>query len=238
MTTRLKTHKLQTKNNPRFIMVLDTETTGLLPNDMPQLGMITDEELKKYPHITQLSFLVFDNEKKDIASYYNTYIQLPEDVEISEESQKITGITREKCDSGVSIVAALNYLYDVYRNCDKIVAHNMWFDSRMIRIECRRHYKKLPYIKMTKIMFYNSEKNHANIHCTMFEGMKFCSLNKWPRLANLYKLLFQEDIDKYDIPLHNSLVDVLVCLRCYLKVYEQIDIENSEFKRYIDLLEL
>jgi len=238
MTTRLKTAKIQTKENPRYVMVIDTETTGLLPNDIPQLGLLTDEELKKYPYITQLSFIVYDNVEKDISSYYNTYIQIPESVEISEEVAKITGITRVKCNNGISIVAALNYLYDAYTKCDVIVAHNMWFDSRMIRIECRRHYKKLPYIKMTKIMFYNSEKNHVNIHCTMFEGTKFCALKQWPRLANLYKLLFKEDVESYGIPLHNSLVDVLVCLRCYLKVYQNVEIANSEFERYIDVLEI
>jgi DNA polymerase III epsilon subunit-like protein len=121
--------------------------------------------------------------------------------------------------------------------CNVIVAHNIWFDSRMIRIECRRNYKKIPYIKMMK-MFYNSEKNHVNNYCTMMQGMKYCSLKKWPRLANLYELLFEENIEEYKIPLHNSLVDTLVCLRCYLKLFQNIEIEKREFENYIHVLEI
>ena len=233
MTTRLKTRQQENKKNPRFIMVIDTETTGLLPKDMPQLGLIKEDELQSFPYITQLSYIIYDIAEKKIVTHYDSYIKIPKYVEISEIVTKITGITRENCDAGVDIVVALNRLYDAYKTCDCIVAHNMWFDSRMIRLECRRHYKQLPYIKMTQIMFYNSEKNHVNIQCTMFEGTKYCSLKKWPRLANLYKLLFEEDIESYGIPLHNSLVDVLVCQRCYLKVYQNIEIGNSEFEEYI-----
>ena len=238
MTTRLKTRQQENKKNPRFAMIIDTETTGLLPKNMQQLGLIKEEELKEMPYITQLSYIIYDIVDKTIVGHYDTYIKIPKHVEISEIVTKITGITREKCDTGVDIVVALNQLYDAYKGCDCIIAHNMWFDSRMIRLECRRHYKKLPYIKMTKIMFYNSDKNHVNIQCTMFEGTKYCSLKKWPRLANLYQLLFEEDIESYGIPLHNSLVDVLVCLRCYLKIYQNIEIDKSEFEKYIEQLNI
>jgi DNA polymerase III alpha subunit (gram-positive type) len=204
MNTRFKLRKSQEKENPRFTIILDTETTGLIPKNMPQLGLITEEELNsQYPYITQISYIIYDNQEQKISDYYNQYIRIPQHIEICEKVTELTGITREKCDSGINIVTALNHLFDAYRNCGMIVAHNMWFDSRMIRIECRRHYKKLPYFKMAK-MFYNSERNHVNIYCTMLKGMSHCSLNRWPKLVNLYKLLFAEDIEKYGIPLHNS----------------------------------
>jgi DNA polymerase III epsilon subunit-like protein len=238
MNTRLKIARIQKKTNPKYTMILDTETTGLLPRKMPDLGIITEQELETiYPYITQISYIIYDNYEKKILCYYNKYIKIPHHVEISEKVTELTGITREKCDKGISIVTALNDLYDAYMNCSMIVAHNMLFDSRMIRLECRRHYKKLPYFKMTK-MFYNSEKNHVNILCTMIQGMTYCSMNKWPKLANLYKTLFEEDVEKYGISLHNSLTDVLVCLRCYLKVYQNVDIDNCEFKKYIQHLKL
>jgi DNA polymerase III epsilon subunit-like protein len=238
MNTRLKNERIQKKDNPKYTIILDTETTGLLPNKMPDLGLITDEELATiYPYITQISYIIYDNYEKKIARYYNQYIKIPANIEISEKVTELTGITREKCDAGISIITALNHLYDAYMNCGMIVAHNMWFDSRMIRLECRRHYKKLPYLKMTK-MFYNSDRNHVNICCTMLKGMSHCELKRWPKLANLYKTLFGEDVEKYGISLHNSLADVLVCLRCYLKVYQNMDIDNCEFEKYIQYLKL
>jgi len=237
MTTRLKTIKMQSKENPRFVLLFDTETTGLIPDELPALGLMTDEMLATYPYITQISIIVYDLFEKKICYYYNTYIKIPTEVVISEKITQLTGITREKCDAGINITTALNLFYDIYSRCDIIAAHNMRFDSQMVRIECRRHYTKIPYIKMTR-MFYNSEDNHANICCTMLNGKEYCSLNKRPRLAELYEILFEEDIELYDIPLHNSLVDTLVCLRCYLKVCQDIDITNEEFERYMNILEL
>jgi DNA polymerase III epsilon subunit-like protein len=237
MNTRLKTHRFNQKENPRYTMILDTETTGLLPKDMPQLSLVSDEELRtSYPYITQISFIVYDNYDKTIAEYYNKYIKIPEYVEISDKVTEITGITREKCDSGISIVKALNHLYNTYMKCGRIVAHNMWYDSRIVRTECRRHFRKLPS-HMSK-MFYKCDNNHVNILCTMQDGRRLCALKQWPKLINLYKILFNEDVEKYGIPLHNSLVDVLVCLRCYMKLYLQHDIDNSEFEKYIRVLKL
>jgi DNA polymerase III epsilon subunit-like protein len=238
MYTRSKSNRLCQKENPRFTIILDTETTGLIPKDMPQLGLISDEDLTtKYPYITQISFIVYDNYDKKIAEYYNEYIRIPDHVEISDKVTEITGITREKCNAGINIIKALNELFNAYMKCGRIVAHNMWYDSRMIRLECRRHFRKLPYLQMSK-MFYKSDNNHVNILCTMQDGRKFCALKQWPKLANLYKIMFNEDVEKYGIPLHNSLVDVLVCLRCYLKIYLDVEIENCEFERYILILKL
>jgi DNA polymerase III epsilon subunit-like protein len=237
MQTREKTLYKLRKENPRFVLLFDTETTGLIPNNLPQLGQMTDELLKTYPYITQLSVIVYDLYEKMIVSYYNTYINIPQDVEISQEITQLTGVTREKCNAGVNIIKALNMFYDIYKKCDILVAHNMMFDSQMIRIECRRHYTKIPYIKMTK-MFYNAEMNNVHVYCTMLEGKKYCSLNKRPRLQELYELLFEEDFETYEVPLHNSLVDTLVCLRCYLKIGHDIDISHEEFGEYMNQLQL
>jgi hypothetical protein len=42
---------------------------------------------------------------------------------------------------------------------------------------------------------------------------------KWPKLSQLYFALFGENPDG----LHNSMMDVLVCLRCYLKMRHGFD---------------
>jgi hypothetical protein len=42
---------------------------------------------------------------------------------------------------------------------------------------------------------------------------------KWPKLSELYYALFNQ----YPDGLHNSLIDVLVCLRCYLKMRHGFD---------------
>jgi len=126
----------------------------------------------------------------------------------------------------MEIGEALSTFYQLYLKCDAIVAHNMWFDSKMIRIECMRN--RFP--QMLKI-FYQDESTKP-ISCTMMEGMRYCGLNRFVRLSVLYELLFKQDANQYE--LHNSLVDTMVCLRCYLKIFCEKEISNEAFERMIN----
>jgi hypothetical protein len=50
---------------------------------------------------------------------------------------------------------------------------------------------------------------------------------KWPTLLEFHQHLFNSVPEN----LHNSIVDVLVCLRCFLKSYKRIVIEDAEFEQ-------
>ena len=75
-------------------------------------------------------------------------------------------------------------------------------------------------------------------YCTMKNSTDICKIEKisqggekyfkFPTLSELYLNLFQE-IPKNT---HNSFVDVLLCLRCYLKINNDIDVfnENETFR--------
>jgi DNA polymerase III alpha subunit (gram-positive type) len=156
---------------------------------------------------------------------FNTYVKIPDHVEIPEIVQQLTGITKEKCNGGMEIGEALSTFYQLYLKCDAIVAHNMWFDSKMIRIECMRN----RYPNLINVFFENVSTKP--ISCTMMEGMRYCGLNRFVRLSALYELLFKEDANQYE--LHNSLIDTMVCLRCYLKIFCEKEISNEEFQRMI-----
>ena len=77
-------------------------------------------------------------------------------------------------------------------------------------------------------------------YCTMMNGRQLCNIKaiskdgkeyiKWPKLIELYKKLFNSEVEN----LHNSLIDTLVCLRCYLKMKENTEIEDSIFKRLLE----
>jgi DNA polymerase III alpha subunit (gram-positive type) len=148
-------------------------------------------------------------------------------VEIPEIVQELTGITREKCDGGMEIGEALDKFYQMYLKCDAIAAHNMWFDSKMIRLECMRN--RFP--NLINVFFENVSTKP--ISCTMMQGMEFCGLNRFVKLSVLYELLFKEDANQFE--LHNSLVDTMVCLRCYLKIFCDKEISDSNFASYLSL---
>ena len=207
-----------TKTASRCVLVFDTETTGLIDKTLLPLQY---KDLAFHPYITQLSAVLYDVDNQKVKKVFNTYVKIPVHVEIPEIVVQLTGITREKCDSGMEIGEALSAFYKLYLKCDAIVAHNMWFDSKMIRIECMRN--RFP--EMLKIFF--QDESTKPISCTMMEGMRYCGLNRFVRLSVLYELLFKEDANQFE--LHNSLVDTMVCLRCYLKIFCDKEMSNKEF---------
>ena len=228
--------------NPR-ILIFDVETTGLFPNKRDKY--VT---LDKYPYIIQLSFVIYNLSTREIEQTYNNYIRIPNNVFIPEEVIKITGITNEICKkNGVDILDALVQLHDAYMLCGIIVAHNEEFDRQMVKVELQRNFSRIKtFVPYCLRIFDNDYETVArvNTYCTMKHGVKLCNIMvssigvsgeltrpriKWPRLGELYNHLFLETPEN----LHNSMVDVLVCLRCYLKMRHDIVLEKHEFSDWL-----
>jgi DNA polymerase III epsilon subunit-like protein len=221
------------------ILIFDVETNGLLPKLDSSGNALGDN-----PYILQFSFILFDTISNSIERKHNFYIKVSDDVLISDEITKLNGITREICNTkGVSIITAIECFYDCYMLCDRLIAHNYDFDSRMIKIEMGRNMniikEKVPYCANLLNNIYESLHGIENF-CTMRVGTNICNIivvkkegdkprKKWPTLLELYKHYFNEVPDN----LHNSMVDVLVCLRCYLKMNKNYEISNQEFQNMI-----
>ena len=199
--------------------------------------------LNQQPYITQLSFIVI-NRKHEIVHAFNEYINIPQDVEISSFITNLTGITREKCDSGILCENALREFVTWFLQCERIVAHNIEFDRTMIRIEMSRHQEVLssefPYINVVFNEHYDriTQLDHFD---TMIRANKICGIMvpkksgegtklKPPKLIEMYKIFFQHVPEN----LHNSIVDVLITMRCYLKVKYHRDIDDLYFDDLIN----
>lgn len=218
------------------IMVFDVETTGLLPKKDPttkQTPSISD-----FPYILQLSFVIYNTKYWAIERTYNEYICVSDSIDISAKITELTGITRDLCRGGVSIEAALAAFYEEYCNCDCIVAHNIDFDRTMIQTELERNKDRIastcPYYSCIFDPTYNTIHN-IDTFCTMRVGKKICNIVvqpankidkktgkevvpkpfvKYPRLSELHEHLFGSVPDG----LHNSLVDTMACLRCFIEM--------------------
>ena len=222
---------------PQCVLVFDTETTGLIQKSLLPLQL---NHLDSYPYITQLSAVLYDVDNQKVKRVFNTYVKIPDHVEIPEIVQQLTGINREKCNGGMEIGEALATFQRMYAKCDAIVAHNMSFDSKMICIESMRNkfakllgafYQNESQNESQKNESQKNESHNKSIHCTMMRGMEFCNLTRFVKLSALYELLFAEDANQFE--LHNSLVDTMVCLRCYLKIFCNLDISNETFRSMI-----
>lgn len=198
-----------TYRDVKRVLVFDVETTGLLPSK-PEIVPMSE-----LPHITQLSFALYNVDERVIEELYSSFCWLPAGFKLEPKVTELTGITDEMClpdsDSSVFVLEAIGKLYDAYNRCDCLVAHNIRFDSAMIQIELARWRCSTPMANFLKNPTVPS-------CCTMFSSIKLCNIRrensnayKFPKLSELHQFLFSS------IPegLHNSLIDVLACLRCF-----------------------
>tara|TARA_B100000902_G_scaffold397056_1_gene459699 strand:+ start:402 stop:1061 length:660 start_codon:yes stop_codon:yes gene_type:complete len=191
------------------ILVFDTETTGLPTERNPSVM-----DTHKWPHIIQLSFIMYDTNELNIVSCKDHIIKLDPSVEISQESINIHGITRSQCmRKGIPLQDALHEFNEALQSADWVVGHNISFDKRMIMAESNR----------IKIRQYFTKGNGTGIkeYCTMKNAVDLCKIEvvgrngdtyyKYPKLAELHQYLF----GNFPNGTHDSMGDVLICLRCY-----------------------
>lgn len=214
----------------QIILVFDTETTGLIPKK--------ETNIENLPYISQLSFIVYDVKSQKIRSSFNTYIKIPSGILIPQIVTDITGITNEKCENeGIQIETALGIFYHAVMLSDCIIGHNIDFDIRMINIEITRNLHSLQLFPDIKNIF----NPLLQTDCTMKMTIDTCALyrttnnftyKKFPKLSETYFHIFQKEPEN----LHNSMVDTLVCLRCYLKIKFDIDISDDRFMELVSYL--
>jgi len=211
------------------VLVFDTETTGL-----PQSKIISPDTLKLWPHIVQFSYVIYDTDTNDIISSMDNIIKVGEGIVISEGSIELHGITREISQTkGCKISKTINIFFNYLRKVDILVGHNIEFDIQMLKVELLRliYSDSLPDEKSRKYKNYLYDlSNFENIYCTMKNSIDLCSIkvldkfgkeyNKYPKLIELHKYLFHTTPSN----LHNSFNDILITLRCFIKIKYDIDL--------------
>ena len=195
-----------------IILVLDTETTGLLPKR-------ADEE---YPHIVQISMRTYDTRTRAKKS---TNIIVNPTIDIPESSTKIHGITNERArNEGISPTDALTLLALEVDNADVLVCHNLDYDTKVVAKELERH----GFVNVLK-------KPKMEQYCTMKSSKTLCNVIaynkrtgkpyvKYPTLSELYQKLFGADVEG----LHDAHMDTAVTLRCYLQLALKINVLPQE----------
>jgi DNA polymerase III epsilon subunit-like protein len=212
------------------VLVFDTETTGLPTNNYEaQRG----RWYNYWGHIVQLSWVLYDTDTNNILQKEDKIIKLPESIELPQESVNIHGITREiMANVGIEITDALSLFRNSLQLCNVIVGHNIDFDINMVRAEMIRS-GAIDYFLMLNVP----------IVCTMKSNRKFCKIlttskrtgrkyYKYPKLMELHEKIY----GCVPANLHNALVDVIVCLRCYMKREFDVEVYDVcyEAKKFLD----
>lgn len=228
------------------IVVFDTETTGL-----PNSRYISPTTLSQWPHIVQLSYAVYDLDTHTLSKTGDFIIQLDKHVFIPPESVQFHGITNEiSREAGVPLYDVLSKLFHYMDRAECIVGHNIEFDINMLKVELMRMIldPNITKNRMKDCKHKLSKLNNGwkNIVCTMKETVELCNMKAINRMGNTYlkypKLVELSDVMFGTIPncLHNSLNDVLVTLRCYVKYRFEVDpyFQCERFNRLANAIQL
>lgn len=205
------------------VLVFDTETTGL-PVNNPSIY-----QTSAWPHVVQLSYILYDTDKNKIIVSQNNIVQIPKGIDISQESVDIHGITCKDTERhGYEMKGLLETFQTCLEKSDFIVAHNIQFDKKLLMVEGIRNKIKLSFDKPQE-------------YCTMKNGSHICKIErvnnlgekyfKYPKLSELHKTIF----DTEPTHLHNAFVDILICLRCFHKMIYDEDLcqKNRNFNKQI-----
>jgi len=187
-----------------YLLFIDTEATGL-----PKKWNQPYSNSKNWPHILQLSWIIYNSSGKKIKSE-NHYI-FENDFKISVEAHKIHGISNNVLKAkGKSRAFVLHVLaYDLHKYKPMLVGHFIELDLHLLNAD-----------------FYRSgiESGLKNlpVFCTMLASTKYVKNYGVDhlRLGELYTILFDKKAEK----MHNALYDAYATASSFFELLKRGDI--------------
>lgn len=189
-----------------YYLVIDTEASGL-----PQNWSLPFSADDNWPHIVQISWLIYGPEKQVIkkADYYicNTGFV------ISPSSINIHGITPEfLTDNGVELEPVLNELTaDINNYSPLLIGHFIKLDYYILSAEFNRLGKENPLAQIP-------------VFCTMQASalLPWNTKSRQLRLKELYRVLFNNEMQNP----HNSFYDAQATAACFFELLERNEITD------------
>jgi len=177
----------------------DTETTGIPGNYKAPIS-----DANNWPRMVQLGYVVMDGEA--IVHEHESIVK-PSGFDIPVGASSVHGITTEKAlVDGAELVDVLDEFQAWVDKCDTVVGHNVSFDVNVIGAEYFRMYGKSPLDGKVTIDTMEESK--------VFVSIKNSYGYKWPKLHELYKKLFNEDMGVA----HTALQDIKNTIKCYFEL--------------------
>lgn len=251
----------------RYALVFDVETTGLLPRMNPITKLYPPlEQYPHIIQMSWVQFdMVRNTIVETFNSFVELPPGIVINDFVSGLTGITNEMCREY---GQPIVEILKKFYDVAIRSNIIIAHNLHFDRTMVRTEIKRHLTELPAHENWQGLLKDDTNAQMGIdtYCTMMATIQMCNITcpyypyaksgwdpeemnngipapprtisrsyvKYPKLSELHSHLFGYVPDN----LHNAMMDVLVCLRCFLKIRCCYSLPDTKFaswsRKYIE----
>ena len=181
-------------------LFIDTETTGLPPSD--------PNNLQEWPRLVQLGWVLSDSSGDTVMQ--DTAIIKPEGYYIPSRATRIHGIsTKTAYEKGVSLDDGLKRFSQALRYSHFLIGHNIDYDYHVLLAEFHRkkintlfsHYPRFCTMKSPKVMEF----------VRIMKGANRC---QYPKLSDLYRLLFDERVQHA----HDALADAKTCALCFFEL--------------------
>ena len=190
-------------------LFFDTETTG-----KPKRYDAPISDVDNYPRLVQLGFIVVEDREILLEQ---EFIVKPVGFEIPAEVSLIHGITNEKALADGEDLETVVRIFDLWiQQCDTIIGHNVSFDLCVFGAEYWRLYQKDPFEGKKSVCTMKSSTNFCGIP-SPFRTVRNSGQFKYPKLAELYKKLFDTDMGAA----HTALQDIRNTVRCYFELVER-----------------
>jgi DNA polymerase III epsilon subunit-like protein len=199
-----------------MFLIFDLETTGLpIFNTSGKFRFHSFRYLNKYDssRIVSISWILLDNSGNIRKQEYHIILPLDFAIDNASKAVEINGITSEiASEKGVPWDIMYKAFIEDVKKCHTLVAHNIQFDVSIMLSEMFR------YNKQEGIEQFLAK----NKLCTMKLGRIAMSQSRGPKLCDLYKHLYNEDMKNA----HDASFDTLYCCRCFISMMHLQDVQN------------
>lgn len=206
----------------KLTLLFDTETSG------KKLDGVRASDPRQ-PHIVSFAGLVLDEGWNEITHVH--HIAKQDGWESEPEATAIHGITKERSlAEGIGEKEIAEIALGMITQADRCVAHNIQFDSFVVRCALRRY----------GLLQGDSEEEGKSIpwaikgkeFCTMWATTPLCKIPgrfagkyKWPKLKEACEILLGEKVQEGH---HDALEDVRACARLYRWLSENGHVKERE----------
>ncbi len=179
-------------------LIFDTETTGMVQFRKPP-------EDPSQPDLIQLGMLMVDTSDWKAWARLSMMVKLADGVRIEPAAKEAHGLSEEDCERyGVAPIVACSLFNQACMQADIIVAHNLSFDSSLMKTALYRVGKK-PHRMDGRQLVCTKETSTDVLKLPGKYGYK------WPTLAEAYLHYTGLEIDGA----HDALVDTEACLAVF-----------------------
>jgi DNA polymerase-3 subunit epsilon len=190
------------------VVFFDTETTGF-PQDKSPI------EHPSQPYLVQLA-AIWDDGKNNTGASISLIVN--SDCDIPSGAAGVHGLTRPICEEfGVAPMTALAAFHGLAQRADMLIAHNLQFDMKIL---------KIAYARLGKLLKFTEDIQSKPNFCTMRASTDLVKIPapygrggyKWPKLDEAYRVLVNSAGFE---GAHDAMADTNACREVYYKLRKE-----------------